>query len=65
MNKRDYSSTASEGEATDASLLDSSLFESPKVPKQSNKSNKKKKTDKGTAGQKRMTEFTTAKETET
>ncbi|KAH3739411.1 hypothetical protein DPMN_046063 [Dreissena polymorpha] len=65
MNKRAYSSTASEGAVTDASLLDSSLFESPKVPKQGKKSNKKKKTDKETAGQKSMTEFITTKENET
>ncbi|KAH3825928.1 hypothetical protein DPMN_127815 [Dreissena polymorpha] len=55
MNKRAYSSTASEGAATDSSLLETSLFDTPKELKQCKKPNKKKKTDKITSGQTIMT----------
>ncbi|KAH3862707.1 hypothetical protein DPMN_025681 [Dreissena polymorpha] len=59
MNKRAYSSTASEGAATDSSLLETPLFNTPKKLKQGKKPNKKKKTEKITSGQKVMTEFVT------
>ncbi|KAH3875929.1 hypothetical protein DPMN_039208 [Dreissena polymorpha] len=64
MNKRAYSSTASEGAATDSSVLETSLFDTPNEPKPSKKSYKKKKTDKVTSGQKIMTEFLTTKQNE-
>ena len=53
MNKRAYSSTASEGAPTDISLLDTSLQDLPKAPKQNKKRNKKKTTDDDTSGQKK------------
>lgn len=64
MSKRAYSSTASERAATDSSILETSLFETNKEPKQNKKSSKKKKTDKVTSGQKIMTEFVTTKQNE-
>ncbi|KAH3897498.1 hypothetical protein DPMN_021686 [Dreissena polymorpha] len=63
MNKRAYSSTASEGAASDSSLLETSFFDTPKEPKHNQKSNKKK-TDKVTSGQKIITEFVTTKQNE-